>query len=895
MSEHGGHDFRRVFRVLTRKRSDIASDVDEEMRIHIALRVDQLMAEGRSREDAEAEAHRLFASGEGTVRALHALARERDRRFHARESWQSWLQDLRYAIRGLVRSPSLSGFAVLTLALGIGLNLASFSVLDRLLLRDPPHVIEPDQLLRVYSTVELPSVGAQTSYWIPWPLYQSLRAGVTGFGAIGAYRVQERVVGEGMDARRMRVGQTTGAYLSLLGARPVRGRLFGREDDAGRVGPQALIGAAYWESHFGRDPAVLGRTLVVDETAYTIVGVMPAGFTGTELRRVDVWVLADSRSAGNMNWQIVGRIRPGTTGAGVDAELMAIHAGTEAEPDWFRSARVFAASVRSAEDGREPFEAVLARWLAVVSGVILLVAIANVVSLLLARLARRRRELAVRIALGSGRARVVRLLSLEGAVLVAASGVVSVAVASVSESLVRNALFADEVAWTFSLFDVQMTAALLATVLATALVVGLAPALRAGRDQPSGVLRAGPHGGHTRVRGALTVFQAAMSVLLLIGAGLFLRSLERVAALDLGVDRDRVIVASAELPRPTVFTVDAFAEYDRHETEVFRRLASAARRVPGVEAAAVAVGLPLDGGSIAASVHVAGMDSVPALPGGGPYASVVSAGYFETAGTSLLRGRAFTEADREGSEPVIVVSETMAARLWPGRSALNQCVRIGRPDNPCYRVVGVVKDVHRVGLREQPSLQYYIPLGQQSMFGGASLIVREAESGAVGWPGLRRALMDEEPTIRVVGLTWLRDALDGEMRPLRLGMVTFGLSGGLALLVAVLGLYSLMSYMVAWRTREIGIRLAIGATSGQITRLVIRSGTALVAMGVAIGLAIAVWSARFVEPHLFETRALDPAVFLTVAIVLLIVAILAGWLPARRAVAISPTEALRTE
>jgi putative ABC transport system permease protein len=890
---------RRLFRLRAQTGAESARDVDEEMRVHIALRVEQLMGEGWGAEAAEAEARRLFASSESTLRSLRATAWGRKRRMRFRERRESWLQDTRYAARGLARDPGLSVFVIVTLSLGMGLNLTSLSLLDRLLLRDPAHVIEPTRLLRIYGTVTTPSVGAQTSAWIPWPVYEAVSDGMTSFETVSAYRVRDDVVGRGASARRLRIGQTTGPFFEQLGVRPLRGRFFGGTEDAGTAGPLAVIGEGFWESVLDADPDVIGRTIRVNDVEHTIVGIAPAGFSGTEVRRIDVWVLADTRTANTMNWKIVGRLRPGATAASATSEAMSIFTRTrDTAPRWYRDAALFAASVRNDDAGKQPFEATMAKWLEAVSAVILVVALANVVNLLLVRLARRRRELAVRVALGSGRARVVRLLALEGTLLALAAGAVSLWVVRLCEPVLQHTLLGEDASWTFSLLDARVMGAMAAAVVVTALVVGLGPALQAGSRHVAVALRAGEQGGGAgspRLRGVLTVVQSAVSVSLLVGAGLFLRSLRRVEALDLGIDRDRVIAASAGLPEPTSFTREAFGEARRREIDVYRRLEAAVVHVPGVERAGIAVGLPLDGGSFAAAVFVAGMDSVPALPGGGPYASAVSPGYFETAGTSLLQGRTFTESDREGGERVIIVGRTMAERLWPGRDPLGGCVRIGRADLPCYRVVGIVEDVHRVGLREQPSLQYYVPLGQQEMFSGATLLVRGSRPGSVSWPELRRTMLGVDPAIRIVELRWLRDALDGEMRPLRLGGVTFGLSGALALLVAVLGLYSLMSYMVAWRTREIGVRLAIGASGPQITRMVIGAGTGLAALGIAIGLLLAAWSGRFVQPYLFETRAFDPLVFGGVALTLLVVAVFAGWLPARRALAISPTEALRAE
>jgi predicted permease len=815
-----------------------------------------------------------------------------------RERWDSWIQDTRYAARGLARDRLLSSFVVVTLSLGIGLNVTSFSLVDRLVLRDPAHVTDPDGLLRLYGTVTQGSTGDRTSSWIPWAVYEALRRDLSGLSDMAAFRVQPRVVGRGEAAQTVRVAQTMDGFFELTGVRAQRGR-FWNEGDTAPEGSVAVIGSHYWETALGGDPDVLGRTLLVEEAERVIIGVAPSGYSGLDPRRIDVWIPGDAASAGAMNWEIVGRVRPGSSTSGVVAEAQSIfRAASETAPRWYREAVLGAGPIRNDVTNREPFETTMAKWLSVVSAVILMVALANVVSLLLIRLAKRRRELAVRVALGSGRARVFRLLALEGVLLALASAVASLWVARLAEPLVRGVLFGGEASWTFSVLDVRILAIAGLVAFLTALVTGLAPALQGWGSRLFEALRAGAQageGGSARLRGVLTVVQAALSVLLLIGAGLFVRSLARVAAIDMGVDRDEVIAATAHLPGPTQYTQEALDLERSREIDVYQRMAAAVEAVPGVVSASVAVGLPLDGGWFSAAVFVEGMDSVPTIPGGGPWASVVGPRYFETAGTSLLRGRTFTENDRAESARVIVINQTMAERLWPGDDALDTCVRLGRSDSDCYRVVGIVEDVHRVGLREQPSFQYYIPLGQQSMFSGASLLIRPAPGTRLSWTEVQRAMLAVDPSVRGVEMRWLSEDLADETRPLRLGMVAFGLSGVLALVVVVVGLYGLMAYMVERRTREIGVRLAIGATGTRIVRMVISGGAGLAGLGVAIGLIVAFWASRWVEPHLFETRGSDPIVYAGVAVGLLAIAILAGWLPARRALRISPVEALRAE
>ena len=808
-----------------------------------------------------------------------------------RERLESVGSDLRHALRSLVRDPVVTGFIVVTLALGVGANVTAFGLFDRLLLRGPAQVEDAGRVVRLYGEVEMAGRGRRTSSYIPYSAYLQFR-GLASFERVGAYTVGERVVGRGAGARRLRVGQVLGGYFPLLGVKPAVGRLFGDGEDAAESGELAVIDYELWQSRYGGAADVPGQTIEVEDVAHMIVGVTPRGFTGTGPRRVPVWILGSSATAGTRNWNIIGRLRPGATVAAAGAEAMAAHRPDATGPfAWFRDARIFAASLDRGVDGRLPVEATLAGWLAGVTLVILLITFANVVNLLLVRLARRRRELAVRISLGSGRARVMRLIALEGGLLALAGGVASLLVARLMEPALRHALFADEAGWTFALSDWRLLGIAGGIVLATALCIGVVPAWLAADSRLTQLMRGGRHAApaNSRTRATITVVQAAFSVVLLCGAGLFLRSLAHVRAVDLGVDADRVLTANAMLARM------APGEYAERERAVYGRLEEAVGRVPGVAGAAIAIGLPLDGGSFSAGVLVPGRDSIPAMPGGGPYVSTVSAPYFEVVGTPIVRGRPFTESDHEGSEPVVIVNETMARTLWPDGDALERCFHIDRASNPCARIVGIVADVHRTGLRERPSFQYYVPLGQQSMFAGAALIIRPEPGARLSWETLRLTIAEADPSVRAVEIQPLSAELAGDTRPMRLGTITFGISGSLAFVVAALGLYGLLSYLVAWRTHEIGVRTALGATGSSIVGLVLRSGLALAATGVAIGLGLALAVGRWLQPYLFETSTRDAGVLLVVAATVLATAALAGWLPARRASRISPSEALRIE
>ncbi|HWA17062.1 MAG TPA: FtsX-like permease family protein, partial [Gemmatimonadales bacterium] len=579
------------------------------------------------------------------------------------------------------------------------------------------------------------------------------------------------------------------------------------------------------------------------------------------------------------------------TTASVGTEADAIHARTAHDgPRWTWEARISAGSLLLGRAKQLSLETVIAGWLGAISLIVLLIASANVINLLLARLTRRQRELAVRVALGAGRARVARLLWLEGALLSSLSAVGAIPVLLVAEPWLRGTIFPDE-AWTITLVDSRLLLVLLGGMILTTTLFGVLPALRQGEIPLAASLRTVRDGGRYQatLRGVLTAGQAALSVILLVGAGLFMRSQFRVNAVDLGLDARQVASPSMRIAIDGGETGTAVAE-----RALYRRLVEAVRHVPGVERASYAVAAPLSGSGYTTRLRIPGLDSIPAYPGGGPYLTAAGPDYFATVGTRIIEGRAFSATDGEGTEPVAIVSRRMAMALWPGQSPVGQCMTIGA-DAPCSRIVGVAADVHRDAFKEEIALQYYVPSGQESGISGGDILIRTAGDPAQLFPDLRAALLAADPAVRTVDPRLLSDVLDVETRPLRLGLTAFGLSGGLAVLVALLGLYSLLAYMVAWRTHEIGIRTALGAAPGTVVLLVVRSAVLLALAGVVVGASIACVAAPHLEPFLFEVRGRDPVVFGLVAVLLLGVALVAGAVPAWRAVRISPMEALRAE
>ena len=902
---------RRLFRLAVRRWRGIPAiardDVDTELDSHIALRTDALVREGWDADDARREALRRFGSLDDARHGLRAARVTQERSMHIREWVTDLSSDIRYAVRALVREPSFSVFAVVTLALGIGVNAAMFSVVDRLLLSGPAHVRDPNGVMRLQSAYQPAGRPVQQSGRFGYVAYDVLHRGTQSFDAIAAYQVtpEGALLGRGVDARRINRGEATAGFFPLLGVQPALGRFFDeREDDVVAPAYVVVLGYALWQREFGGQRDVIGKSLTLDNRDFTIVGVAPNGFTGPDLTRVDAWIpesvagrtKSPPWSANWSSWwlHIVARLKPEVAAARAGDDATAAHRAGYGGRDSVRRASVLSLKpLRYTPDGIESVEARVSTWLLAVAACVLLIACANVINLQLARALRRQREIAVRVTLGAGRARLVRMMVTEAMALAAVGGVMSIGVAIALGALVRSRLI-PSVDWTTTLVDGRTVAAAAIITVVVGLVVGVVPALRASAPDLASAMKAGVRegGGRTgRLRATLTVAQAALSVVLLVGAGLFVQSLRQIRALDLGVEPDRVVAFGLTRAGASI------ADTAERRREVQRRAAflpdvlEAIRRRPDVERATLSIGIPL-GGNMSVDIRVPGRDSIPIMPGGDPSITAVGSDYFETVGGRLVDGRTFTADDRRGSPAVAIVNETMATTLWPGEAAIGKCFYVGSAP-ACARIVGVAANTRRFGLREQPGMSYYIPLGQEIEISFARLLVRPRGDPAPVVNEIRKQLVALDPSIIYVRGDLLQTFVDPQVRPWRLGATMFTLMGVLALIVAAVGLYSVMSYLVANRTREIGVRIALGAQTRDVVQLVVRSGATLAVVGVGIGLVIAAVVSGRIESLLFDTSPRDPVVFATVAVVLLLSALVASALPAVRAGRVSPMEAMR--
>ena len=819
-------------------------------------------------------------------------------------------QDLRFAIRGLRREPGFTLFVCLALALGIGANATMFGLADRLLIRGPEHLRDSSRVVRLYSTTQPPGMRQFTTSSFGYVTYDLLKRAATTFEDVAMYAVNDGVWGQGAEARQIHVGFGSADLFPLLGVVPYRGRFFhAAEDSPGGAMRVAVISQGAWLDWLGGSDDVIGRTVTLNDERFEIIGVAPPGFTGPQLGRVDVWVpgnllgarmMANFTTSWNAQWtHIVGRLKDGATFEQAGQDATHVHrSGYTGEDVADRNATLTAAPLRANESGSEATELRVLRWLTSVAALVLVLACANVANLFLARGVRRAREVAIRAALGASRLRLARLLMIEALLLAFGGASAGLLVAVSVGGVARRTLFTP-VEWTSSPVDARVVIVAAALAVIVGLLVGILPALRSTRSDVTGALKAGVREGggqRSRLRTVLTVIQGAVSVLLLVGAGLFVKSLWQISRLDLGIDPDRVLVV--ELTRPVLSRVPAGSARDAERLRRRMFLVDSLDRVralPGVEAAAVAHGMPF-GNRFSVKVRVPGRDTMPTLSTGGPSLSAVTASYFEAAGTAIRRGRAFTAGDGTATEPVAIVSEQMARTVWPNGDPLGSCLLIGDDAPPCARVVGVAEDTHRSRLREDPVMHYYIPVGQEIRlgFGGPVLLVRSVDPLRLV-PDLRRLIAALDADVTYVRADTIQARIDPQVRPWRLGATVFLITGLLALVVAGIGMYSVISYLIAGRRHEFGVRLALGATAGDILRLVMRGGLLMAVAGVAIGELAAAMLAPVAAPLLFDTSPRDPLVFGSIAALLLMVAAAASFAPAKRALRVSAVEALRTE
>lgn len=886
----------RVRRLL---RLDVAGEVDDKLSFHLEMRESELKERGMDAAAARDAALARFGEMQGVRAECLTIARRRDRRERRVERLADLGQDVRYGARRLLRSPGFSLVAVLTLSLGIGAATALFSAADQLLLRPLP-LREPDRL----ATLQLSGMGGSFFTGFSESQVADVRAMTEVVEGVAATATHTFSLLEGGRSELVAGRFVSPGYFELLGVRPVVGRFFGvasgsGDAPAGQV--EAVVSHRLWRRQLGSDPLVLGRTIRLNGNLFTIVGVAPADFATSRVGEepAEIWVTTAAvplfqrdRDASfeevAMYWPVV-RLR-----AGISAEEAGERLGTLVA-QWKESAMPHI-----------PVETVLARpldpvsWshrervsdfvslLALATGLLLLVAAINVAGMLLARASSRGREIGIRLAIGAGRGRVVRQLVVEGLLLFGLAAVAGTLIAVWLLELVAR------VPWPVA---VQLAPALNPRVLAFALGVAMAtgfafslvPALQSSGVDIQAALRerAGQGGGKPRRgRGAVVVVQVALSVLLLTCAALFGRSLQVAWSIDPGFDPDGVLVANLDLAAHG-YEPPAQADY-------FARLSEAVRGMPGVESVALASKAPFtSAGSMALALDLPlGGAADPRRP---PFVSfeLVSADYFRTLRIPLLAGREFTGADAVPEARAAIVNRALAERYWPGEDPLGK--RLDGGPVP-MEVVGVVETVRTRTLRSETEdlARLYLPVGSRPAH-ALTLHVRAPEGRTRVLQDVRSLARGLDPRLPTLELIPLNRLIGLTLLPQRIGAWLVGGFGAFGLLLAMLGLYGLLYYSVVQRTREIGIRMALGGRPAQLLRQVLGTGTRLAVAGALIGVATAAAAARLIESLLFGVPGTDPLAYAAVVLLLGVVAVLASLLPARRAVRVDPAAALRSD
>ena len=815
----------------------------------------------------------------------------------------SFLKDLRYGLRMLVKRPGFTAVAVVTLALGIGANSAIFSVVNGLLLSPLPYR-DSDRLVIIWSH----SPGANVAQDWPSPgQYSAIKSQNTTFEEIAiAHGRNVILTGRGTPAPLGVVSASSNLF-SLLGVKPQLGRVFLPEEDAGETATTVILSDGVWQQRFGGDPNVLGQSLTLSGKLYTIVGVMPADFslgnevmpTVASVQNADLLLPlplnAEAMSQqGDENYNVLARLKDGATCEQAQAELEATVNGLEQQfPDSYPASRRFSLSVKPLLEQvvGEVRPALLVLLGAV--GCVLLIACANVANLLLARAATREKEMAIRTALGAGRWRVVRQLLTESVVLAMAGGALGLLIAIWSLDALRWLSPGNIPRLENIRVDGRVLAFTFGAALLTGILFGLVPAHRGSRVSLSEALKEGGRslvgGGSRRLRNLLVIAETALSLVLLIGAGLLIRSFVLVQQVEPGFDAKNVLsmrmsvvgTGYAEQPRRLIF---------------YEQLSERIRHLPGVESVGSTAWLPLTGGVGWGSITIEGYDPASGQSMIQADFRIASVGYFETMKIRLINGRFFTDQDTSDSMGVVIIDENMARTYWPDADPVGKRLKTGdaNSDAPWLTVVGVVANVKQYALDTNSRVAFYWP-HQQAPASYMYVTVRTAGDPESQVAAVTDAARSIDGNVTVYDVKTMEQRLSDSLARRRFAMLALGLFAVLAMVLAAVGIYGVMSYSVTQRTREIGIRMALGAPSRDVLKLVVGQGMLLAAVGVSIGLASAFAATRLMTSLLFGVSATDPVTFVIPGVVLAGVALLACYIPARRATRVDPMVALRCE
>jgi putative ABC transport system permease protein len=804
--------------------------------------------------------------------------------------------DLRYGARMLWKNPGFTAVAVVALALGIGANSAIFSVVNTVLLRPLPYR-EPSRLVMVWehdAKHGYPNDTPAAANYFDWRDQNQVFEGMAAM-ADQSFNLTGAGEPERIDGKRVNAN-----LFELLGVAPQHGRAFAAEEDRPGANKVVLLSHALWQRRFGSDAGVVGQTLTLNGEAHTVVGVMPADFQFPD-RQAELWVpiaftQQEAANRGRHYLEVVARLKQGVTLEQARAEMSTIAARLQQQyPE--QNTDLGASVVPLHEHLVGDIRPALLVLLGAV-GFVLLVACANVANLLLARAAGRQKEIALRTALGASRLRLVRQFLTESVLLAALGGVVGLLLSVWGVTLLKSFIPENISQVKAIAVDARVLGFTVLVTLLTGLVFGLAPAFQASRFNLNETLKEGGRDaaaarGGNRIRGLLVVAEVAVSLVLLVGAGLLINSFLRLRNVDPGFRTDNLLTMSVVLPQ------QKYPDHARRTafyTDMIRRV----EQLPGVRSASVTNWIPLvmQGDSIGVTIEgqpapVPGQGKLPVI-----VTRVIGPHYFGTMGIQLLEGRVFEEGrDRADSPCVIVVGESVAGKYWPGESAVGKRIAPGRPESPedWCQVVGVVKDVRQRELSSEPNPLMYLTYEQAGFFAPRYLVV-STEGDPLALAGtVRKTVWEVDRDQPVSNVSTMEGVLSESIARQRFSTLLFGVFAAVALVLAAVGIYGVMSYSMAQRTREIGIRMALGAQRRDVLRLAVGQGLRLVAVGVAVGLAGALTLSRVMSGLLYGISATDPATLVTISLILVAVALLASYIPARRAAKVDPLIALRYE
>jgi predicted permease len=881
-------------RLLTLLRRDRRTrDIDDEIAFHLAMRQAEHERAGLPPEIARRTAARQF----GNVTAL----KEQTRDMWTFPSFESLVRDLRYALRTLRRAPAFTLVAVLVLAIGIGATTAMFSLVDTMLVRGLPYP-KADRLVVLIGNVQR-AAGVErrgNSY----PDHVDWRARATSFDDMAAYTTLNTTL-QGSDEPEPIPSEAVSApYFSLLGVSPTHGRVFRPDEDAvPNRDAVTILGDGLWRRRFGADPSIVGRTIQLGPRAYTVVGILPAGFTGVS-DTAQLWIPfamsgtpLDNR--GSRGFQTLARLKAGATIADARAELDTISGQLAAAYPQTNDKRGVEVSPL-ADYVLQQLRPIVVALMAAVS-LVLLIACANVAGLLIGRADARQREIAVRTALGAGPGRLLRQLITENCLLAMLGAFTGMAIAQIS---LPSLVAASPVAFP-TFVRPQLSLTVLAFGIAIALVsgvlLGIAPMMHTRLPRLGDALKTSSRGGSSglrsqRFRSALVIVEVALAVVLLAGAGLMIRSIQKLAAIDPGFEAANVLMVNATIPRQTTLPATPGGPaapappFVTSHTDVLERL----RAVPGVEAASLASDLPF-GGASAVFYSAEGDATVAAETMPRAYIHRVTPEFFATLRIRLEAGRTFLPAEEKPDSPAVIVSHNVTRRFWPHQDPIGKRIKLGAPgsQNPWMTIVGVVDEVKYRGLPENPTgdPDLFLPYVDRATQG---VVVRTRVEPSSVASVVRAAIRDGNASILTFNASTLADVVAQQSSASRFTSWLLTVFAATALVLSVVGLYGIMSYLVAQRTREFGIRLALGASRGEIVWRVLRDGTWRVAIGAAIGLAATTGLARLLAGLVYGVGTFDISSLLAVA-TLVVVAIAACGIPAVRATHVDPAIALRSE